>query len=354
MNTSLHTYLSTPGQLAEERRLADGIKFLTDLKKTAASPVQLLPPGAGTLEHSAVSALNTKMPAVPAAGAKQWVAGAKSAPRAPRMRKMAADGTEKVAIVADLLEGVAKASKGVAGSLKRDFQGIQETGAGFKEGVVGPHGTDYLGQPTRKGPIDKTIDFASRWDPRGFTDAKGVAHKGAWHRRPELQDPTQHSNAWTRFKTVFAPNHGGALSPVERDEAAIKQHVRERMARGKDAPWNAEEMAARNHYNGLKHGQDVANGVGTPGLYDKLHSTMTNADGSVGALSILHGARQMRWLDNEALKKGIGASVARVTGAGEANAAAEQHKRMLMLAGVGGGGLIAGGMAAKGLASKSD
>lgn len=345
---NMETFLVAPNELHEAARIADGMRFLTMLK--TATPVESM----GGKFNSAVSALNTRITGKATFGKPPALAGSTAKALKGRIPKVKiAENTQmdsaspethldKEAFLAETLRGLASAGSGVKNSLKRDAEAVTESVRGYREGLAGDHGVDFLNRPVHPGVADWLAD---RWHRNVGSGGKILSEK------PAHLDPTQHNGAWNRFKTRFAPE--GHLKPEERLELSLKQHLHAAGASPTNRDVTSPEISRlKNHLNSFKRGQAVAEGIGTPALLDTLKHTMTNADGHVSPLSVLHGAGQMGWLDAGAGKRALEQSVGRISGASAEAAAAEKRKHMLMLGGGIAGGVVGGGLLAKGMADK--
>lgn len=270
---SMEEFLLRPKPEHEAARIAEGIAFLSSLKKTAA-PV----PVPKQEFNSSTAALNTKLPDTPpypiAAG--QRVGGTKiQKPRAP--------GIKKVAVLQYAPGAAKKVVTGLGSGIASDFRGLADSAEGYRAGIS------------------------------QFTEGKAT--------KPDL------GGFWGRTRSWLT----GKKTP-------------EQIAHAKGPAYYAAFIRAKN----------AQKGVGAGDLLDELNVSMRNYEGRFTPFSVARGAMGTGLVGADTLADIGRKSLAHATGRGDEAAQAAKLKRIATIAGVGGGGLLAGGMLAKGMQKKRD
>jgi hypothetical protein len=351
----LHAYLGQENGKHEAARIADGMRFFVELTKEADAKAP--GPSAGG-EFKTSANLSTPIPKQEVK-AKDWSRAGKPAgitTRAPTIKKASLDKEAFLHHVPAMMGSAGKAigvgADGIAAGFKRDAVQLKQQAQGYRQGLIGDRQLDSFGEVVNPSFIDKL---------------KGRFGGNAGSERLDLLDPLRGNGALERFKTRLQPDTtglGGAPSPY----ASVDERVNEAMGSArhlspekklrllilqeanKPGGGNSEyTRALRNRLVGFGRGRDVNAGVGTAGLYDHLYTSFTNADGSMSPLSVFEGAHKTGLLQAKATKDAASAGWNRITGNTDEAAQAAKMKRYALMGGVAGGGVLAGGLAMRGM-----
>lgn len=360
---NLQEYLDTPADKHEAARIADGMRFLTDLKKTAGFMIpkqEFKTGGAAALNTPIAPPKNT--PKAP----NYALAGKHTSPRAPAAPAVKKASLEKDAFlhhIPAMARGVGGAAgelgAGIKASLHGDISRIENEARGFKQGLAGNVNINSFGEPIKPGFFGRIGNGLQRYNP--------ITGDFMHFNRHHLIDPAEGKTVGARIGAFFHPNTKG-LGVVHDPKWSHQERVARDMA---TAPHLSPEermkaliISAKNRgdegyakvlldrYKGFKRGDDINKGFGTAGMYEHLYNTFSNPDGKISLLSAIEGAHKAGILNPENTAAAIGAGFNRVTGRTEEAVRAERLKRLATYGGIGAGGALAGGLAMRGLAGR--
>lgn len=287
----------------EAKRLMLAVQFMGVLK--TAMPMPGAPAGksiARTAVGEQLAQAGIRAPAAPKLPGKNrpvpipGVTAGKGGMPVPYAKAMTSK--PKTAAIEQIFRGLRGAGRYVADAAGRTAGQAEASVMGFREGMRGKN--TFLNPDT------------------GLYQAPGVMQRV--------------KSLWTKP----ANRPGKWMSEKERLKDLVGKHRAATAAKATDAPVHEARL------NAYRRGQDVAKGYSTPSALDEIQHNFLDSSGRLTAFSAAHGLQKSELLTSGAMRDALGRTSGYVSGASQAAAKHEKHKKMLTMAGIGAGAGLGG------------